>query len=144
MSNILFGLAFDVADAVAQAVSWAQATGGDVEDGATQDEAVVTGRVFPRLAFHRVPGAKTAKNRLHIDLMAREYEPELDRLLALGASKVNEMTPGDARWTTMADRGQRVRCHRRLIRTPARLTGTPPTQTYSGDEHMRSLDAHHD
>ena len=57
MSNIPFGLAFDEADAVAQATFWAQATGGDVEDGATQDEAVVTGRVFPRLAFHRVPEA---------------------------------------------------------------------------------------
>jgi hypothetical protein len=103
MSNILFGLAFDVADAVAQATFWAQATGGDVEEGAARDEAVVIGPVFPRLAFHRVPEAKTAKNRLHIDLMTTEYEAEVDRLLGLGASKVNEMTPGGARWTTMAD-----------------------------------------
>jgi len=103
MSNILFGLAFDAADAAAQATFWAQATGGDVEDGATQDDAVVTGPAFPRLAFHRVPEAKTAKNRLHFDLITREYDAELERLLELGASKVNEMTPGGARWTTMAD-----------------------------------------
>jgi phenolic acid decarboxylase len=103
MSNILFGLAFDVADAVGQATFWAQATGGDVGEGATQDEAVVTGPVFPRLVFHRVPEAKTAKNRLHMDLIASEYDAELDRLLELGASKVTEMTPGGARWTTMTD-----------------------------------------
>ena len=103
MSNNLFGLAFDVADAAAQATFWAQTTGGDVEDGATQDEAVVTGPVFPRLVFHRVPEAKTAKNRMHMDVMTSDYEAELGRLLSLGASKLNEMSAGSARWTTLAD-----------------------------------------
>jgi hypothetical protein len=103
MSNTLFGFAFDVANAADQATFWAQATGGDVEDGATREEAVVIGNGFPRMAFHRVPEAKTAKNRLHLDLIASDYEAELDRLLALGASKVNEVTPGGVRWTTMAD-----------------------------------------
>ena len=103
MSNTFFGLAFDVADAADQATFWAQATGGNVEDGATKDDAVVSGSGFPRLAFHRVPEGKTAKNRLHIDLIASDYEAQLERLLALGASKVNEMTPGGARWTTLAD-----------------------------------------
>jgi hypothetical protein len=103
MSSTLFGLAFDVADAADQATFWAQATGGQVEDGATQENSVVSGSGFPRLAFHRVPEGKTAKNRLHIDLIASDYEAELERLLGLGASKVNEMTPGGARWTTLAD-----------------------------------------
>jgi predicted enzyme related to lactoylglutathione lyase len=103
MSNTFFGLAFDVADAADQATFWAQATGGKVEDGATQDDAVVSGSGFPRLAFHGVPEGKTAKNRMHIDLIASDYEAELDRLLGLGATKINEMTPGGARWTTLAD-----------------------------------------
>jgi hypothetical protein len=50
MSNTFFGLAFDVADAADQATFWAQATGGRVEDGATQENAVVSGSGFPRLA----------------------------------------------------------------------------------------------
>jgi len=103
MSSTLFGLAFDVADAADQATFWAQATGGKVEDGATPEHAVVSGAEFPRLAFHRVPEGKTAKNRLHIDLITSDFEVELDRLLGLGASKLNEMTPGAARWTTLAD-----------------------------------------
>jgi hypothetical protein len=103
MSNNFFGLSFDVADAVGQATFWAKSTGGEVADGATQDDAVVTGTDFPRLAFHRVPEGKTAKNRLHIDLVAPEYEAEIERLLSLGASKVNELAPGGARWTTLTD-----------------------------------------
>lgn len=75
MSNIPFGLAFDEADAVAQATSWAQATGGDVEDGATQDEAVVTGRVFPRLAFtpylRRLPGTPPTQTHFGDEHMRR-------------------------------------------------------------------------
>jgi predicted enzyme related to lactoylglutathione lyase len=40
---------------------------------------------------------------MHIDLIASDYEAELDRLLGPGATKINEMTPGGARWTTLAD-----------------------------------------
>jgi predicted enzyme related to lactoylglutathione lyase len=103
MSNTLFGLSFDATDAAGQATFWAAATGSKVEDGATQQDAVVKGSDFPRLAFHRVPEGKAAKNRLHFDLIAPDYEAELERLIGLGASKLEEFTPGEARWTTLAD-----------------------------------------
>jgi predicted enzyme related to lactoylglutathione lyase len=103
MSTTLFGLAFDVADAADLAAFWASTTGGTVLGGATRDHAFVSGGDFPRLAFHRVPEGKTAKNRLHLDLVASDYEAELDRLVRLGATKIGEQAPGAARWTTMAD-----------------------------------------
>jgi hypothetical protein len=103
MSNTLFGLAFDVAHAADEAEFWARTTGGTVEEGATADDAVVSGSDFPRLAFHRVPEGKTVKNRFHLDLVAADYQGELDRLVGLGATRLAEQTPGSARWTTLAD-----------------------------------------
>ncbi|MDT7590036.1 MAG: hypothetical protein QOE32_7586, partial [Pseudonocardiales bacterium] len=57
----------------------------------------------PRLAFHQVPEAKTIKNRLHLDLVSGEFAAETERLLALGATRVNDAAKGAARWTTLRD-----------------------------------------
>jgi hypothetical protein len=103
MSTTFIGLAFDAANAADLAEFWAQATRGKVEEGASRHHAVVSGTDFPRLAFYLVPEGKTAKNRVHLDLIASDYDAEVARLLDLGASKVNELTPGTARWTTLTD-----------------------------------------
>jgi predicted enzyme related to lactoylglutathione lyase len=103
MSTTFFQLAFDATNAKELAQFWAQATGGKVEDGASPDEALVSGSDFPRMVFHRVPEGKTAKNRLHLDLIAADYDTEVARLVGLGASTVNELTSGGARWSTLAD-----------------------------------------
>ena len=99
-------LGCDAADPHALAAFWALALdyvaepGYDDPDGAS---IVDPDGVGPAIGWLRVPEGKTAKNRLHIDLIAADYEAELDRLIGLGASKVNEFTPGGARWTTLAD-----------------------------------------
>lgn len=59
--------------------------------------------VGPRLFFQRVPEAKAAKNRLHLDLRAAPglrgdermaaLEAECERLVALGASRVRRFDP---------------------------------------------------
>lgn len=59
-----------------------------------------------RLLFQRVPEAKTAKNRLHIDVHAgpgRDRAAEVVRLEALGASVLREVDDPGGRWTVMAD-----------------------------------------
>jgi hypothetical protein len=43
------------------------------------------------------------KNRLHLDLVSRTFEAETERLLALGATRIRDVTQGSARWTTLAD-----------------------------------------
>jgi hypothetical protein len=103
MSTTLFQLAVDAANAADQAEFWARATGGKVEDGASRDEAVVSGSDFPQMVFHRVPEGKTAKNRLHLDLIAADYDCEVARLVGLGATNLNELSSGGARWSTLAD-----------------------------------------
>ncbi|MGY1843171.1 VOC family protein [Modestobacter sp. SYSU DS0875] len=52
-----------------------------------------------------VPEAKTVKNRLHLDLRADESSTaeELDRLLTLGARRVDVGQDDDVSWTVLAD-----------------------------------------
>ena len=40
----------------------------------------------PRLWFQHVPEPTSGKNRVHLDLLAADLEPELQRLTALGAT----------------------------------------------------------
>ena len=46
-----------------------------------------------------MPEPKTAKNRLHLDLITADFDAELARLLGLGATEVASFE----RWTTLAD-----------------------------------------
>ena len=41
-----------------------------------------------RLWFQKVPEPKQGKNRMHLDIQVSEVQPELDRLLGLGATVV--------------------------------------------------------
>jgi predicted enzyme related to lactoylglutathione lyase len=59
-------------------------------------------RTHPGLIFNRVPGAKTGKNRLHLDLNPTDLAAEVERLLALGATRV-DIGQGDVAWEVLAD-----------------------------------------
>ena len=58
----------------------------------------------PLLVFVPVPEPKTVKNRLHIDVNPSgcEQQDELERLLALGARRV-DVGQGDVPWIVLAD-----------------------------------------
>ena len=58
----------------------------------------------PTLLFIPVPEPKTVKNRLHIDVNPRdrEQEEEVERVLALGARRV-DVGQGDVDWVVLAD-----------------------------------------
>jgi catechol 2,3-dioxygenase-like lactoylglutathione lyase family enzyme len=60
---------------------------------------------WPRIDVFAVPERKTLKNRLHLDLRADGVSTadELDRLLALGARRVDVGQPPDASWVVLAD-----------------------------------------
>ena len=69
----------------------------------------------PRIFFQRVPEAKTAKNRVHLDLHAgggpgvpleeqrRRVRAEVERLTALGAALVEEREGLGVVWAVMTD-----------------------------------------
>jgi hypothetical protein len=43
------------------------------------------------------------KNRVHLNLIATEFEVENDRLVGLNAQKVQDIEQSEARWTTFRD-----------------------------------------
>jgi hypothetical protein len=57
------------------------------------------------MCFMPVTDAKTAKNRLHLDLTteAADRDAEIERLLALGARRVGVGQTGEESWTVLAD-----------------------------------------
>ncbi|SES24293.1 VOC family protein [Lentzea albida] len=55
----------------------------------------------PRFFFQRVPEGKTAKNRLHLDVNAGLEAVE--RLVSLGATKVQEFKDSKGHWVVMLD-----------------------------------------
>lgn len=107
MDLALFALSIDCRDAGKLAAFWAAALGRLVEPGATAESAAIapgdSGAAFPRLLFHQVPEPKIVKNRLHIDLISNAFEAESQQLVALGASRIRDVTKRSARWTTFAD-----------------------------------------
>ena len=55
------------------------------------------------ILFWRVPEPKTAKSRMHADLAAKNPEDEIQRLVALGARKVEYREGNGSSWTVMLD-----------------------------------------
>jgi hypothetical protein len=53
----------------------------------------------------RLADPKTVKNRVHLDLTssAEDRDREIDRLLALGAQRVDIGQTGEESWTILAD-----------------------------------------
>lgn len=107
MSSTVFAVSFDARDAQAVASFWAAALGRTVADGASSDNAALAADpAVPgsRISFHRVPEAKTVKNRMHFDLISTDFDAEIDRLTGLGATKLNEVKKDTvAHWATLAD-----------------------------------------
>jgi hypothetical protein len=107
MALALLALSIDCRDAGKLAAFWAAALGRPVDPDATPESAAIapgdSGAADPRLLFHQVPEPKSVKNRLHLDLISNTFEAESQRLVALGASRIRDVTQGSARWTTYAD-----------------------------------------
>jgi predicted enzyme related to lactoylglutathione lyase len=102
-------ITFDCADARGQAVFWAAVTGWTVQErdatpGHAEYAVVPPGERTPRLYFTTVPGPKTAKNRVHLDLAPPGAGPEaeLARLRGLGATVSASQPPGVS-WLILAD-----------------------------------------
>jgi hypothetical protein len=117
-------ITFDAADPAAQAMFWADALGYQVQPPPpgfeTWDQAldafdvpaehrndasavIDPSGVHPRLFFQKVPEAKTAKNRVHLDVRAAPglegddrmaaLEAEAERLGRLGAARLHRHEP---------------------------------------------------
>jgi predicted enzyme related to lactoylglutathione lyase len=107
MALTLEHVTVDARDAAALATFWAAALGWGVAPDATAQFAMIGGPARPRdtpgWLFFQVPEAKTAKNRMHVDLQADDLEAETERLVGLGATVLHEKQEWGAHWRTLAD-----------------------------------------
>jgi hypothetical protein len=103
MSIAWFSTVVDCHDPEVLAAFWCQVLGYQVVSRNEREVDIAPGPSrFPGLAFLRVPGRKTVKNRLHLDLNPSDQQAEVQRLLDLGATRV-DIGQGDCEWVVMAD-----------------------------------------
>jgi predicted enzyme related to lactoylglutathione lyase len=97
-------LAIDSNDAPSLAEFWAAALDYRVLDDDDPEEVLVIPRsgAGTRLIFLKVPEGKSVKNRLHLDLRPDDRDAEVERLIGLGAKKV-DIGQGDVTWVVLAD-----------------------------------------
>ena len=93
----------DAIDPVALGRWWAEALGWVVvyEDPAEFEIRPAADRL-PGILFEPVSEPKQAKNRLHIDLRPDDRDAEVERLVALGATRV-DIGQGEVSWVVLAD-----------------------------------------
>ena len=93
----------DAADPVALGRWWAAALGWVVvEDAATEFEIRPSADRLPGLLFVPVTEPRTVKNRWHPDFRPVDRDAEVDRLIGLGAVRV-DVGQGDVGWVVLAD-----------------------------------------
>ena len=97
-------LTLDVADLDAQTEFWTAALGYRVDGGVAQYRALVDeAGTGPKLLLQRVDEAKSAKNRLHLDLHVKDVEAEAARIEALGATRVRRVDEFGFFWIVLND-----------------------------------------
>lgn len=105
MTSKLRDICFDCADGRVVGEFWTAVLGGDLDVQESGDACLdpVDG-IGIRYWFNQVPEPKTGKNRMHIDVNMPD-DAEIDRLLSLGATKIQEVLGEDGTlyWTVMAD-----------------------------------------
>jgi predicted enzyme related to lactoylglutathione lyase len=71
----------------------------------TADEVVIARdeQTYPGLVFVPVPEQKAGKNRLHIDLNPDDQDAEVERLIDMGARRVDVGQGEKATWVVLAD-----------------------------------------
>lgn len=74
-----------------------------VNDDASEFEIQPQPDQMPGLLFLPVDDARHGKNRLHIDLRPDDQAAEVERLLGLGATRLDVGQGADVSWVVMAD-----------------------------------------
>lgn len=93
---------------------FADAVGIAEEERGSMAAAVDPDGIKPRLLFVRVPEGKTVKNRVHLDVNVTDHSmpvedrrstiaTHVDRLVKLGARKVEDRSDHTSIWTVMTD-----------------------------------------
>ena len=99
-------LTFDCDDPQRVAAFWSAAMDRPIDEGASPfftSIGVGDPAAAPNWLFIKVPEAKTAKNRLHLDLGADDRAAEVARLVDLGATHVADKEEWGHAWSVLTD-----------------------------------------
>jgi predicted enzyme related to lactoylglutathione lyase len=102
----LHHIVVDTHDLPGLARFWTQALGWKILSERDREIVIGPEQSAPvGMCFMPVPDAKTVKNRVHLDLTtsAEDRDEEIERLLALGARRVDVGQTGAESWTVLAD-----------------------------------------
>lgn len=107
MNTLALGqIVVDATDAAAVAGFWSRLLDRPLVDGANPHFAVLPpapdGSV-PALMFLGVPEPRMGKNRLHLDLVSADQPGQVERAVALGATRIDDFEEYGTRWTTLTD-----------------------------------------
>lgn len=119
----LHHVVIDTHDLPGLARFWTQALGWQVLSERDQEIVIGPDVTAPvGICFMPVTDAKTVKNRVHLDLTtsAADRDAEIERLLALGARRVDIGQTGQESWTVLADPEGNEFC---VVRPKDTLTG---------------------
>ena len=106
MTVSLHHIVIDAHDLQALARFWAQVLGWRILSEREQEVVIAVDETAPvGICFMPVKDQKTVKNRVHLDLTPDPDDPdaEIQRILALGARKVDIGQTGAESWTVLAD-----------------------------------------
>jgi predicted enzyme related to lactoylglutathione lyase len=108
MAARLTEIIVDSADPGRLARFWGEVLGWPVTDedrGFSWISATGDYTAHPMIVFVPVPEAKSVKNRVHLDVnpSGSEQAEELERLLALGATRVDVGQSADVPWVVLGD-----------------------------------------
>jgi predicted enzyme related to lactoylglutathione lyase len=105
-TGLFGGVTIDSADPAALADFWELAAGWKrVGEGKNGISLRAPEDVGPYLTLLRVPGAKTVKNRMHLDIAPRATEDVAEAVAALRAAGATplDIGQGDVKWHVLAD-----------------------------------------
>lgn len=105
MSLTMGAVVLDCADAQRLGDFWSAVLGRPLDDDASEGFASIgvqrsNGQAW---MFAKVPEAKVAKNRAHVDFTADDREAEVERLVGLGATVVGDHDEYGVQWTVLQD-----------------------------------------
>jgi hypothetical protein len=129
MTAFISHTSVDCADAFALSSWWQQVLGygqdpADPNSPGHEECLIISPDQTHSLLFIEVPEAKQIKNRIHFDLRPAEgsRDEELSRLIALGATPVNDLRqPDGTGWVVLADPEGNEFC---ILRSEAELAGS--------------------
>ena len=96
-------IVIDCTDPLLVASFWSEALGLELHGPNDDDDLwLEPGSDCPDILFGQVPEVKSVKDRIHLDLRPGDQAAEVERLISLGARRI-DIGQGDVTWVVMAD-----------------------------------------